>query len=173
MISEILPFLEPGDVLIDGGNSHFTDTDRRSAPCEQSRCCSWVWGSRVASPGRATAPARCPAAPGRLTIGSQPVLQAAAAQVNGEPCVAYLGPGSAGHYVKMVHNGIEYGLMELIAETYDFLKRALGLQPRDLACHIRAVESGGAEYLSDRNHLEDFSAPGRQNRPTPGRPDPG
>jgi len=62
-----------------------------------------------------------------------PILEAAAAQVDGEPCVAFLGPGSAGHYVKMVHNGIEYGLMELIAETYDLLKRGLGLTPAELA----------------------------------------
>jgi 6-phosphogluconate dehydrogenase len=62
-----------------------------------------------------------------------PILEAAAAHVNGDPCVTYLGPGSAGHYVKMVHNGIEYGLMELIVETYDLLKRGLGLTPAELA----------------------------------------
>ena len=62
-----------------------------------------------------------------------PILEAAAAHVNGEPCVTYLGPRSAGHYVKMVHNGIEYGLMELIVETYDLFKRGLGLTPAELA----------------------------------------
>ena len=72
-------------------------------------------------------PSLMPGGPGRPTSGCGRMLEAAAAQVDGEPCVAYLGPGSAGHYVKMVHNGIEYGLMQLIAETYDLMKRGLGL----------------------------------------------
>ena len=133
VISEILPFLEPGDVLIDGGNSHFTDTDRRSASLSEKQVLFMGLGVSGGESGARYGPSLMPGGPREAYDRVAPVLQAAAAQVNGEPCVAYLGPGSAGHYVKMVHNGIEYGLMELIAETYDFLKRALGLQPRDLA----------------------------------------
>ncbi len=133
LISEILPFLEPGDVLIDGGNSHFTDTDRRIKFLSGKQV--WFLGLGVSGgeSGARYGPSLMPGGPREAYDRVASVLKAAAAQVNGEPCVAYLGPGSAGHYVKMVHNGIEYGLMELIAETYDLLKRALGLQPRDLA----------------------------------------
>ena len=81
-------------------------------------------------------PSLMPGGPRETYDRVRPILEAAAAHVNGEPCVAYLGPGSAGHYVKMVHNGIEYGLMELIAETYDLLKRGLGLTPAELARHL-------------------------------------
>ena len=133
MIGEILPFLEPGDVLIDGGNSHFTDTDRRIESLSEKQVLFLGLGVSGGESGARYGPSLMPGGPREAYDRVAPVLQAAAAQVNGEPCVAYLGPGSAGHYVKMVHNGIEYGLMELIAETYDFLKRALGLQPRDLA----------------------------------------
>jgi 6-phosphogluconate dehydrogenase len=133
VIGEILPFLDPGDVLIDGGNSHFTDTDRRIESLSEKQVLFLGLGVSGGESGARYGPSLMPGGPREAYDRVAPVLQAAAAQVNGEPCVAYLGPGSAGHYVKMVHNGIEYGLMELIAETYDFLKRALGLQPLDLA----------------------------------------
>ena len=93
-----------------------------------------------------------------------PILEAASAHVNGEPCVTYLGPGSAGHYVKMVHNGIEYGLMELIVETYDLFKRGLGLTPDELAPIYDGLEPGGAQLLSGGNHRQDFYRQGRPHR---------
>ena len=133
VIDEFLPFLDPGDVLIDGGNSHFTDTDRRIESLSEKQVLFLGLGVSGGESGARYGPSLMPGGPREAYDRVAPVLEAAAAQVNGEPCVAYLGPGSAGHYVKMVHNGIEYGLMELIAETYDFLKRALGLPPRDLA----------------------------------------
>ena len=133
VISEILPFLEPGDVLIDGGNSHFSDTDRRIKSMSDKQVLFLGLGVSGGESGARYGPSLMPGGPREAYDRVAPVLEAAAAQVNGEPCVAYLGPGSAGHYVKMVHNGIEYGLMELIAETYDLLKRALGLQPQELA----------------------------------------
>ena len=78
------------------------------------------------------APASCPGDRKRRTSGVRPLLEAVAAKVNGEPCVTYLGPGSAGHFVKMVHNGIEYAVMQLLAETYDLMKRGLGLSDDEL-----------------------------------------
>ena len=133
VIGEILPFLDPGDVLIDGGNSHFTDTDRRIKSLLEKQVLFLGLGVSGGESGARYGPSLMPGGSREAYDRVAPVLRAAAAQVNGEPCVAYLGPGSAGHYVKMVHNGIEYGLMELIAETYDLLKRALGLLPRELA----------------------------------------
>ena len=82
-------------------------------------------------------------------------LQAVSAKVNGEPCVAYMGAGSAGHFVKMVHNGIEYGLMQLIAETYDFMKRVLGHERRgDDRGTFAEWNDGGAKFVSDRDHRD-------------------
>jgi 6-phosphogluconate dehydrogenase len=132
VIKELLPFLGPGDLLIDGGNSHFTDTNRRGRILAGKKL--WFMGLGV-SGGEAGArygPSLMPGGPRPAYDRVGPMLEAAAAQVNGEPCVAYLGPGSAGHYVKMVHNGIEYGLIQLIAETYDLLKRGLGMEPDEL-----------------------------------------
>ncbi|MCL4500456.1 MAG: NADP-dependent phosphogluconate dehydrogenase [Deltaproteobacteria bacterium] len=133
VIDEILPYLQPGDVLIDGGNSHFTDTDRRLKSLADKQILFLGLGVSGGEAGARYGPSLMPGGPREAYGRVKSVLQKAAAQVNGEPCVTYLGPGSAGHYVKMVHNGIEYGLMELIAETYDLLKRALGLPLRDIA----------------------------------------
>ena len=142
VIKELLPFLAPGDLLIDGGNSHFTDTNRRAKILAGKGI--WFMGLGI-SGGEAGArygPSLMPGGPREAYDRVGPMLEAAAAHVNGEPCVAYLGPGSAGHYVKMVHNGIEYGLMQLIAETYDLMKRGLGLTPEELAAIYRRTGTG-------------------------------
>ncbi|MGB7911394.1 MAG: NADP-dependent phosphogluconate dehydrogenase [Desulfobaccales bacterium] len=132
VIRELLPVLAPGDLLVDGGNSHFTDTNRRSRFLGAKGILFMGLGISGGEAGARLGPSLMPGGPSEAYARVEPVLEAAAARVNGEPCVAYLGEGSAGHYVKMVHNGIEYGLMELLAESYDLMKRGLGLGPEEL-----------------------------------------
>ncbi len=132
VIQELLPFLESGDLLIDSGNSHFTDTNRRAKQISGKGLLYMGMGISGGEAGARYGPSLMPGGPKAGYERIRPIMEAAAAKVNGEPCVTYLGPGSAGDYVKMVHNGIEYGIMELIAETYDLLKRCLGLKPQAL-----------------------------------------
>jgi 6-phosphogluconate dehydrogenase len=132
LIDGLLPYLEPGDLLIDSGNSHFIDTERRSKPLAEKGLLYMGLGISGGEYGARYGPSLMPGGPPEAYARVRPILEAVAAQVKGEPCVAYLGPGSAGDYVKMVHNGVEYGLMQLIAETYDLLKRGLGLPPKEL-----------------------------------------
>jgi 6-phosphogluconate dehydrogenase len=132
VIKEILPFLEAGDLLIDCGNSHFTDTNRRARQISSKGVLYMGMGISGGEAGARYGPSLMPGGPQAGYERIRPMMEAAAAKVNGDPCVAYLGPGSAGDYVKMVHNGIEYGVMELIAETYDLMKRGLGLTPQEL-----------------------------------------
>ncbi len=133
VIKELFPLLDPGDLIIDSGNSHFTDTNRRSKILYGKKLLFMGLGISGGESGARHGPSLMPGGPREAYDRVGPILEATAAHVNGDPCVTYLGPGSAGHYVKMVHNGIEYGLMELIAETYDLLGRGLGLTPAALA----------------------------------------
>jgi 6-phosphogluconate dehydrogenase len=132
VIEALEPHLRAGDLIIDSGNSHFTDTDRRGTRLAEKGLDFMGMGMSGGESGARHGPSLMPggAEAGFERVG--PTLKAAAAHVDDVACVAYMGPGSAGHYVKMVHNGIEYGLMQLIAETYDLMKRALGMQPDEL-----------------------------------------
>lgn len=132
LIREIMPFLESGDILIDSGNSHFTDTNRRARQVAGQGVLYMGMGISGGEAGARNGPSLMPGGPRAGYERIRPIMEAAAAKVDGEPCVTYLGPGSAGDYVKMVHNGIEYGVMELIAETYDLLSRGLRLKPAKL-----------------------------------------
>jgi 6-phosphogluconate dehydrogenase len=132
VIEELLPHLEAGDLIIDGGNSHFQDTNRRGKSLAEKNILYLGMGISGGEYGARHGPSMMPGGPKEAYERVRPLLEAAAAKVNGEPCVTYLGPTSAGHYVKMVHNGIEYGLMELIAETYDLMKRGVGLTNDEL-----------------------------------------
>jgi 6-phosphogluconate dehydrogenase len=132
VIDNLLPHLEPGDLLIDGGNSHFSDTNRRSKSLAEKGLLYLGMGISGGEYGARHGPSMMPGGPKEAYERVWYILEATAAKVDGEPCVTYLGPTSAGHYVKMVHNGIEYGLMELIAETYDLMKRGLGLTNDEL-----------------------------------------
>ena len=132
VIESLIPYLDPGDLLIDSGNSHFTDTDRRIAALKEKGLQFMGMGMSGGESGARYGPSLMP---GGSEVGYErvrPILEAAAAHVGGRSCVAYMGSGSAGHYVKMVHNGIEYALMQLIAESYDLMKRGLGLAPNEL-----------------------------------------
>jgi 6-phosphogluconate dehydrogenase len=126
VIRDLLPALEPDDMIIDAGNSHFTDTDLRESTLEAKGLHFFGMGVSGGEAGARHGPSMMPGGPEQAYRRVQDILEASAAHVDGEPCVTYLGPHSAGHYVKMVHNGIEYGIMQLIAETYDLLSRGLG-----------------------------------------------
>jgi len=127
MIGKLTPLLEADDILIDGGNSHFADTRRREAALREKRLqfvgCGVSGGEEGARFGPSIMPGGSQAAWTRI----RDVLEAIAAKTEAGACVTHVGPDGAGHFVKMVHNGIEYGDMQLIAETYDVLHRGLGL----------------------------------------------
>jgi 6-phosphogluconate dehydrogenase len=133
VLRELQPLLQPGDLIIDGGNSHFIDTNRRFKFLKGKKLHFMGMGISGGEAGARYGPSLMPGGSREMYDRVGPILEAAAAHVNGDPCITYLGAGSAGHYVKMVHNGIEYGLMELIVETYDLFKRGLGLTPAELA----------------------------------------
>jgi len=132
VIRDLLPHLHPGDMIIDAGNSHFTDTDLRQRTLEAKGLHFFGMGVSGGEEGARHGPSMMPGGPPDAYKVVQDILEAASAHVGSDPCVTYLGPRSAGHYVKMVHNGIEYGIMELIAETYDFLSRGVGLTDDEL-----------------------------------------
>ncbi|MCS7247670.1 MAG: NADP-dependent phosphogluconate dehydrogenase [Anaerolineales bacterium] len=133
MINELLPHLEPGDILIDGGNSFFKDTERRLQEVEARGLLYLGIGISGGEEGALKGPSLMPSGHPEAYRALESLLQAIAAKVDGEPCVTYLGRGGAGHYIKMVHNGIEYADMQLIAETYDLLRRGLGLSAAQIA----------------------------------------
>jgi 6-phosphogluconate dehydrogenase len=114
-ISGLLPYLEGGDILIDGGNSHFIETDGRSRTLGEKGILYLGVGISGGERGARLGPSIMPGGSEEGYARVRPMFEAIAASVDGEACAAYMGPGSAGHYVKMVHNGIEYGIMQLIA----------------------------------------------------------
>ncbi len=132
VIEELKPFLQAGDVIIDGGNSLFEDTDRRTAELESSGLTFIGMGVSGGEEGALNGPSMMPGGSEAAYKNLEPILVKIAAQVDDGPCVTYMGKGGAGHYVKMVHNGIEYGDMQLIAEAYDLLKNVAGLNGEQL-----------------------------------------
>lgn len=142
VIVELLPLLEPGDILIDGGNSFFKDTERRSQEVETKGLLYLGMGISGGEEGALKGPSLMPSGHRQAYLTLEGMLQAIAAKVDGEPCVTYLGRGGGGHYVKMVHNGIEYADMQLIAETYDLLQRGLGLKAEQISQTFAAWNQG-------------------------------
>jgi 6-phosphogluconate dehydrogenase len=132
VIRGLLPLLEPGDLIIDGGNSHFRDTELRQKTLADKGLLYLGVGVSGGAEGARRGPSLMPGGPAEGYERVRAMFEAAAARADGEPCTAYLGPRAAGHYVKMVHNGIEYGFLQLIAETYDLMRRGLGLGEEDL-----------------------------------------
>jgi len=132
-IAGLLPLLEPGDVIIDGGNSHYADTIRRTREIEAQGLLYVGAGISGGEEGARHGPSIMPGGSADAWPLVRPLLQAIAARLDdGTPCCDWVGPDGSGHFVKMVHNGIEYGDMQLIAETYDLLRRGLGLSPEAL-----------------------------------------
>lgn len=132
VIEGLLPLLDKDDIIIDGGNSFFTDTDRREDYLQQKGIHFFGAGVSGGAKGARKGPSIMPGGSRTAYKEVKDIFEAVAAKFKGEPCVAYLGPKSAGNYVKMVHNGIEYGLMQLTSEIYDLLKRAGGLSNDEL-----------------------------------------
>lgn len=132
-IQQLIPLLDKGDLIIDGGNSFFTDTERRAKELESQGFNFFGMGVSGGEEGALWGPSLMPGGSRDAYKEVKPIMNAVAAKAeeDGEPCVTYLGPGGSGHYVKMVHNGIEYGDMELIAEAYYLLDRALGLTAQE------------------------------------------
>ncbi|VDG97652.1 6-phosphogluconate dehydrogenase, decarboxylating 2 [Lysinibacillus sphaericus] len=132
VIQSLLPHLESGDILIDGGNTFFEDTNRRTAELKASGIHFIGTGVSGGEEGARIGPSLMPGGPKEAYDQVKPILDAISAKVDGTPCSAHMGPEGAGHYVKMVHNGIEYGDMQLISEAYFIMKHALGMAPKEL-----------------------------------------
>lgn len=133
VIDTLLPHLDKGDIIIDGGNSFFEDTERRISYLEEKGMNFFGAGVSGGAKGARRGPSIMPGGSEAAYEHVKTIFEAASAKVNGEPCVAYMGRGSAGNYVKMVHNGIEYGLMQLISEIYDVAKKGAGYTNEKLA----------------------------------------
>jgi 6-phosphogluconate dehydrogenase len=145
-IALLVPLLEAGDILIDGGNSWFKDTERRSTLIEVKGLHLIGAGISGGAEGALLGPSIMPGGRREVWEIVAPMLRTiAAAADDGRPCVEYMGPGGAGHYVKMVHNGIEYGDMQLIAETYDLLHRGLGLTASEISSILAEWNKGELE----------------------------
>jgi 6-phosphogluconate dehydrogenase len=132
VIADLLPMLDKGDLIIDGGNSFFTDTDRRAAHLKEKGMYFIGSGVSGGAKGARFGPSIMPGGDKEAYKIIKPIFEAVSAKVNGEPCVDYMGANSAGNYVKMVHNGIEYGLMQLISEVYDVMKTGLDKNNEEL-----------------------------------------
>jgi 6-phosphogluconate dehydrogenase len=133
VINDLLPHLETGDIIIDGGNSHFVETETRQVFLEEKGIEFLGMGVSGGEKGARFGPSMMPGGKREVYEFLRPIFEAVAAKVNGEPCVTYIGAGSSGHFVKMVHNGIEYGLMQILAETYDFMLRVLNLNYAEMS----------------------------------------
>ncbi len=132
VIDELKPLISRNDLILDCGNSHFTDTNRRMETLAKRKIHFMGAGISGGESGARYGPSIMPGGPREAYDRIAPMLEAVSAKAGSDPCVAYMGPGSAGHYVKMVHNGIEYALMQLIAETYHLLKESAGMTNQEL-----------------------------------------
>lgn len=142
VIQELAPLLDQGDLIIDGGNSHFTDTNRRVEELKGKGIHFFGMGISGGEEGARRGPSMMPGGDQQAYKVVQPIFEAVAAKVNGDPCVTYIGPGASGHFVKMVHNGIEYGIMQLIAETYEMMKKGLNLSDEKIHSSFKKWSEG-------------------------------
>ncbi|WP_083975443.1 NADP-dependent phosphogluconate dehydrogenase [Kitasatospora mediocidica] len=148
VIDELVPLLDPGDVVVDGGNAHFLDTRRREAALREHGLHFVGSGISGGEEGALLGPSIMPGGSAESYRVLGPLLESIAARVDGVPCCTHVGADGAGHFVKMVHNGIEYADMQLIAEAYDLLRRGAGMQPGEIAQVFRGWNAGRLEsYL--------------------------
>lgn len=148
VIEQLADAMEPGDIIIDGGNSLYTDTIRREAA--MSECGIHFVGAGISGgeEGALNGPSIMPGGPAESYESLGPLLESIAAQVDGTPCCTHIGPDGAGHFVKMVHNGIEYADMQVIGEAYHLLRYAAGLEPKEIAAVFREWNAGDLDsYL--------------------------
>ncbi len=132
VLHDLGPYLAREDIVLDGGNSHFRDTERRVKELESAGLRFFGMGVSGGEEGALHGPSLMPGGHEPSYRHLEPLLTKMAAQTSAGPCCTYIGPGGSGHYVKMVHNGIEYGILELICETYDILKNVLGLSVAEM-----------------------------------------
>jgi 6-phosphogluconate dehydrogenase len=132
VIESLLPYLQPGDLLIDGGNTYFADTERRVQYLESKDIHFFGVGISGGSEGARRGPSMMPGGNKEAYAVVKDIFEAVAAKVNGIPCVTWLGPGACGHFVKMVHNGIEYGMMQILSEVYGLMKGPMALSTDDI-----------------------------------------
>ena len=159
-IEQLLPHLEPGDIIIDGGNSLFEDTNRRAKYVESKGLLYIGTGVSGGEEGARHGPSIMPGGSPAAWPHVKDIFQGVSAKVDdGAPCCDWVGEGGAGHYVKMVHNGIEYGDMQLICEAYNIMKNGLGMSARR-KCTRSSRNGTRANWiqLSHRNHAATFSA---------------
>jgi 6-phosphogluconate dehydrogenase len=143
VINEFAPLLEKGDMIIDGGNAHFHDTRRREAALREQQNLHFVgMGVSGGEEGALNGPSIMPGGSPESYQALGPMLETISAHVDGTPCCMHVGPDGAGHFVKMVHNGIEYADMQLIAEAYDLLRHATGAEPAQIAETFRQWNTG-------------------------------
>ena len=142
VLEGLMPYLEPGDIVIDGGNSHYPDTVRRHDACAQKNINFMGLGVSGGEEGARHGPALMPGGDKDAYAQVEKFLTTIAAHVGEDPCCAYIGPGGAGHFVKMTHNGIEYGDMELICEAYYLMRKLLGMSAAEIAEQFKAWNEG-------------------------------
>lgn len=148
VIASLMPLMEQGDIIIDGGNSHFADTARRMVLLENAGLRYVGMGVSGGGEGALRGPSLMPGGSEAAWPVVAPLLQAISAQAGGEPCCRWIGRGGAGHYVKMVHNGIEYGDMQIIGEAYAFMRDALGMTPLEMSAVFETWNQGAlSSYL--------------------------
>jgi len=145
VIDELVPLLEEGDIVVDAGNAHFEDTRRRERDLRERGLHFVGTGVSGGEEGALLGPSIMPGGSRESYEALGPILESIAVEVDGTPCCTYVGPDGAGHFVKMVHNGIEYADMQLIAEAYDLLRQGLGLSPAELADVFDEWNSGDLE----------------------------
>jgi 6-phosphogluconate dehydrogenase len=144
-IESLIPHLEPGDIVVDGGNSFFRDTIRREAALKEKGLLFVGAGISGGEEGALNGPAIMPGGPAESYASLGPLLESIAAHVDGVPCCVHVGPDGAGHFVKMVHNGIEYADMQLIGEAYDLLRQGLDASPAELGDIFADWDTGDLE----------------------------
>jgi 6-phosphogluconate dehydrogenase len=142
VIDEFAPLMEEGDMIIDGGNAHFGDTRRREAKLKEQGLHFVGMGVSGGEEGALNGPSIMPGGSRESYASLGPMLETISAHVDGTPCCTHIGPDGAGHFVKMVHNGIEYADMQLIAEAYDLLRHGTGLEPGQIAETFRTWNTG-------------------------------
>ena len=148
VIDELVPLLAEGDIVVDGGNAHFEDTRRREAALREHGLHFVGAGVSGGEEGALNGPSIMPGGSAQAYEALGPILESIAVEVDGTPCCTHVGPDGAGHFVKMVHNGIEYADMQLIAEAYDLLRQGLDLSPAELADVFEEWNTGDLEsYL--------------------------
>ena len=164
VIQDLIPLLDKDDLIIDGGNSHFTDTEQRFSFLREKGIHFFGMGISGGEKGARFGPSMMPGGDEKAYDVVKPILEAVSAKVNNDPCVTYIGPGASGHFVKMVHNGIEYALMQLIAEAYELMQTGLKMTDAEIGEVFKVWNNGRLQsYLMEiTSDIFQFKAPGDQ-----------